>query len=254
MRAVPAGDYDYEHDGAYYSTVRRPEPHFARAIRNAFGDATSLINVGAGAGSYEPEDMTVTPVEPSASMRSLRPAHLASAVDAVAEDLPFADKVFDAALAAVTVHQWSDLGRGLAELRRVTRGPVVIMTFDPVSLRKFWLAEYAPEMMERESGRMPDLAELAAQLTGKVRIDELSIPADCADGFAEAYFARPEAFLDPRVRTSQSAWGFIDRGTERRSVERLSVALEDGSWDDRFGELRSMSMYPGSLRLVVSPD
>ena len=94
---------------------------------------------------------------------------------------------------------------------------MVIMTFDPVSLRKFWLAEYAPEMMERESGRMPDLTELAAQLTGKVRIDELSIPADCADGF-------------------------IDRGTERCSVERLSVALEDGSWDDRFGELRSMSM------------
>ena len=103
---------------------------------------------------------------------------------------------------------------------------MVIMTFDPVSLRKFWLAEYAPEMMERESGRMPDLTELAAQLTGKVRIDELSIPADCADGF-------------------------FDRGTERRSVERLSVALEDGSWDDRFGELRSMSMYPGSLRLVT---
>lgn len=251
MRAVPAGDFDYEQNGAHYSAIRRPEPRFARTIRDALGDASSLINVGAGAGSYEPEDLSVTPVEPSASMRSQRPPHLAPALDAVAEDLPFPDKAFDAALASVTVHQWSDLGRGLAELRRVTRGPVVIMTFDPVSLRKFWLAEYAPEMMERESARMPDLGQLAAQLAGNVRIEELSIPADCADGFAEAYFGRPEAFLDPRVRRSQSAWGFIDGDEERRSVERLRAALEDGSWDRRFGGLRPASEYSGSLRLVV---
>ena len=251
MRAVPAGDFDYEQDGAHYAAIRKPEPEFARRIRDALGDASSLINVGAGAGSYEPVDLSVTPVEPSESMRSQRPPHLAPALDAVAEDLPFPDKTFDAALASVTVHQWSDRGRGLAELRRVTRGPVVIMTFDPVSLRKFWLAEFAPEMMGRESGRMPDLGELAAQLSGKVRIDELSIPADCADGFAEAYFGRPEAFLDARVRRSQSAWGFVDGNEEHRSVERLRAALEDGSWDRRFGGLRSASEYSGSLRLVV---
>jgi SAM-dependent methyltransferase len=252
MRAVPAGDFDYERDGAHYATIRRPEPRFARSIRDALGNASTLINIGAGAGSYEPEDLSVTPVEPSASMRSQRPPHLAPALDAVAEDLPFPDSSFDAALAAVTVHQWSDLGRGLAELRRVTRGPVVIMTFDPVPLRQFWLAEYAPAMMERESGRMPDLDQLATQLGGTVRIDELPIPADCADGFAEAYFGRPEAFLDPRVRKSQSAWGFIDDEEERRYVDRLRAALEDGSWDRRFGGLRSASEYPGSLRLVVS--
>jgi len=252
VRAVPAGDFDYERDGAHYAAIRRPEPRFARRIRDALGDASSLINVGAGAGSYEPLDMTVTPIEPSASMRAQRPPHLAPALDAVAEDLPFPDGAFDAALASVTVHQWSDLGRGLAELRRVTRGPVVIMTFDPVSLREFWLADYAPEMMERESGRMPDLDDLATHLGRDVRIDELSIPADCADGFAEAYFGRPEAFLDARVRRSQSAWGFIDGDEERRSVERLRAALGDGSWDRRFGGLRSASAYPGSLRLVVS--
>jgi SAM-dependent methyltransferase len=252
MRAVPAGDFDYERDGAHYSAIRRPEPRFARRIRQALGDATSVINIGAGAGSYEPEDLVVTPVEPSASMRSQRPPHLAPAVDAAAEDLPFPDNEFDAALASVTIHQWSDLGRGLAELRRVTTGPVVIMTFDPDSLRKFWLAEYAPAMMERESSRMPDLDELAEKLGGNVRIDELAIPADCADGFAEAYFGRPEAFLDPRVRRSQSAWGFIDGDEERRSVERLRAALQDGSWDRRFGRLRSASEYSGSLRLVVA--
>jgi len=252
MRGAPAGDFDYEKGGADYSAIRRPEPRFAGAIRDALGDASSLINVGAGAGSYEPDDLVVTPVEPSASMRAQRPPHLAPALDAVAEDLPFPDKSFDAALASVTVHQWNDLGGGLAELRRVTKGPVVIMTFDPISLRKFWLADYAPLMMERESGRMPDLDQLAAHLGGNVQIDELSIPADCADGFAEAYFARPEAFLDARVRRSQSAWGFIDRQEERRSVERLRTALEDGSWDRRFGGLRTSSEYSGSLRLVVA--
>jgi SAM-dependent methyltransferase len=252
MRAVPAGDFDYEQDSTNYAVIRRPEPRFARAIREALGDASTLINVGAGAGSYEPDDLAVTPVEPSASMRAQRPSRLAPAVDATAEELPFPDQSFDAALASVTVHQWGDLGRGLAEVRRVTRGPVVILTFDPTSLRTFWLAEYAPAMMERESGRMPDLGVLTGLLGGTVRIEELAIPADCADGFAEAYFGRPEAFLDPRVRRSQSAWGFIDRDEERRSVERLGAALDDGSWDRRFGTLRSAAEYPGSLRLVVA--
>ena len=252
MRAEPAGDFDYEQDGSHYSAIRRPEPRFAQAIRAALGDASSLINVGAGAGSYEPEDITVTPVEPSASMRSQRPAHLAPAVDAAAEDLPYPDGAFDAALASVTVHQWSDLARGLAEVRRVTTGPIVVMTFEPAALRGFWLGDYAPALIERESGRMPELDRLADLLGGDVRIDELPIPADCTDGFAEAYFGRPEAFLDVRVRRSQSAWSFIDPDEETHSVERLRTALEDGSWDTRFGDFRTAPEYAGSLRLVVA--
>lgn len=255
MGREPAGDFDYERGGHLYSTIRRPEPRFAERIRAAFGDSTTLVNVGAGAGSYEPAEMSVTPVEPSASMRSQRPAHLAPAVDAVAEALPFPDRSFDAALASVTVHQWRDLDRGLAEVRRVTRGPVVIMTFDPDMLRAFWLAEYAPEVMQQESGRMPSLDLIATRLGGTVRAEALPIPADCADGFAEAYFGRPEAFLDERVRKSQSAWGFIDPATERRSVEALRRALDDGSWDARFAGLRAAPEYWGSLRLVISePD
>jgi SAM-dependent methyltransferase len=255
MRPEPAGDFNYEVDGAHYSAIRRPEPEFAARIREALGDASSLINVGAGAGSYEPDDMVVTPIEPSASMRSQRPPHLSPAIDAVAEDLPFPDHSFDAALASVTVHQWPDLNRGLTELRRVTRGPVVVMTFDPDPLREFWLAEYAPEMMVRESARMPPIGQITIGLGGAVRVDELPIPADCSDGFAEAYFGRPEAFLDDRVRRSQSAWGFIDPNTERRSVEALRNALDDGSWDARFGALRSTDHYHGSLRLVTAlPD
>jgi SAM-dependent methyltransferase len=250
VRVIPAGDFNYEFSDNEYSQIRRPEPHFARKIREALGDAKSLINVGAGTGSYEPVDMSVTPIEPSESMRRQRPPHLAPAIDAVAEDLPFPDKTFDAALASVTVHQWHDLRRGLSELRRVTRGAIVIMTFDPVSLRKFWLAEYAPEMLAHESGRMPDLAQLVALLSTDVHIEALPIPADCADGFAEAYFGRPESFLDAQVRKSQSAWGFITPHEERTSIGRLRSALEDGSWDRRFGTLRSAPEYSGSLRLL----
>jgi len=255
MRGEPAGDFDYERYGQHYSAIRRPDPHIAAAVRRAMGEADSLINVGAGAGSYEPEDIEVTPVEPSASMRSQRPPQLAAAIDAIAEDLPFPDQSFDAALASVTIHQWRDLDRGLGEMRRVARGPVVILTFDPVSLRKFWLADYAPELMERESGRMPHIERVVASLGGRASVDAIPIRADCTDGFAEAFFGRPEAFLDERVRGSQSAWGFIGPSVEERSVEVLRTAVDDGNWDREHGPLRSLAEYPGSLRLITAlPD
>ncbi len=255
MREQPAGDFDYEQDGHHYAGVRRPEPRFAAAVRQALGDARTLVNVGAGAGSYEPADMDVTPVEPSEVMRRQRSAHLATAVDATAEDLPFGDGAFDAALASITVHQWRDLDRGLAEVRRVTRGPVVVLTFDPIALAEFWLAGYAPQMMSHEAGRMPSMDRLAEGLGGTVTVDVLPIPAGCADGFAEALFGRPEAFLDERVRRSQSAWGFVDRDVEERSVAALADALASGAWDDRHGHLRTVEEYVGSLRLLTAyPD
>lgn len=255
MREEPAGDFDYERAGQHYSSVRRPDPYIAAVVRKAIGDAVSLINVGASAGSYEPEDMEVTPVEPSGSMRSQRPPHLADAVDAVAEDLPFSDDAFDAALASVTIHQWRDLNKGLTEIRRVTRGPVVILTFDPDTLRSFWLAEYAPELMERESGRMPRIEVITEQLGGRANVDPVPLPANCSDGFAESFFGRPEAFLDDRVRRSQSAWGFIEPEVEARSVSALRTALADGTWDRRHGHFRTSAEYPGSLRLLTAyPD
>lgn len=255
MREKPAGDFDYERGGQHYSAVRRPDPFIAGVVRKAIGNAISLINVGAGAGSYEPEDMEVTPVEPSGSMRSQRPPRLAVAIDGVAEDLPFSDDAFDAALASVTIHQWRDLNKGLTEIRRVTRGPVVILTFDPVALRSFWLAEYAPELMERECGRMPQIEFITERLGGSTLVDSVPLPANCSDGFAESFFGRPEAFLDDRVRRSQSAWGFIQPEAEVRSVSALRTALEDGTWDRRHGHLRASEEYPGSLRLLTAyPD
>src|SRR5262249_6451654 len=134
-----AGDVNYAAIGGTYSTYRRPDPRIAAMIVAALGDARSVLNVGAGAGSYEPLDRSVTAVEPSASMRARRPAHLAKAIDAVAEALPFPDAHFDAAMALYTVHQWPDVARGLAELRRVTRGPIVVMCGDGQTLKSFWL-------------------------------------------------------------------------------------------------------------------
>ncbi len=252
MRSEPAGDFDYEKSGDHYSLIRRPEPRFANKIREALSGASTLINVGAGSGSYEPSDMVVTAVEPSASMRAQRPAHLAPAVDAVAEALPFADKSFDAALATVTIHQWRDLGLGLGELRRVTRGPIVIMTFDPEALRGFWLSDYAPALMRYEAGRMPAIEHVVELLNEPVRSFALPIPLDCADGFAEAYYGRPEAFLDERVRRSQSAWGFISAQEESDCVDQLRTSLDSGEWDERFGHLRTQSEYVGALRLIVA--
>ncbi|MFB9830897.1 class I SAM-dependent methyltransferase [Actinoallomurus acaciae] len=255
MSGPIAGDFDYETHGAGYAVQRRTDPRIAAYVHDALGDARTVVNVGAGAGSYEPADRRVTPVEPSASMRSQRPGRLAPAVDAVAEDLPFPDDGFDAAMATVTIHQWSDTDAGLRELRRVSRGPVVILTFDGDALDLLWLAEYAPELIAAERLRYPDIEHVRQVLGGTTTVTTVPIPIDCVDGFTEAYYARPERFLDPLVRKSQSAWGFVDQAAIDRTVERLRTDLADGEWDRRHGHLRRQPRFLGSLRLITAlPD
>ncbi len=161
-----AGDADYGRIGSGYTAYRQPEPEIEAAIRRALGDARSVLNIGAGAGSYEPRDVEVTAVEPSAQMRAQRPADRVAAIDGIAEELPFADDTFDAAMATFTVHQWSDLKAGLVEVRRVTRGPVVVLTCDPTLLQKFWLHEYAPEAMDTEARRYPSVEAITSGLGG----------------------------------------------------------------------------------------
>ncbi|HEY8547967.1 MAG TPA: methyltransferase domain-containing protein, partial [Acidimicrobiales bacterium] len=236
----PAGDFDYEAGGAGYADHRRPDPRIAALVHEALGDARTVVNVGAGAGSYEPDDRHVTPVEPSARMRAQRPRHRAPAVDATAEALPFDDDAFDAAMATVTVHQWGDQERGLAELRRVTRGPVVVLTFDPAAIADFWLAAYVPELVEAEVPRFPGIAWLGERIGGGGRwsATTVPIPIDCTDGFTEAFYARPERFLDEPVRRAQSAWAFVDPSVEARFVEQLTADLADGTWDAAHGHLR----------------
>jgi SAM-dependent methyltransferase len=185
-------------------------------------------------------------------MRAKRPAHLATAVDATAESLPFDDDAFDAAMTTFSVHQWSDLRAGLREMRRVTRGPVVILTCDPDLVRAFWLQEYAPEVLDTEARRYPSTADLADGLGGVVTIDKVPVPLDCTDGFNEAYYGRPEALLDPAARLSCSAWSFPGLAVHDRFTSQLSRDLADGTWDRRHGHLRTQPALDGSLILVTS--
>ncbi|MBL8594411.1 MAG: methyltransferase domain-containing protein [Devosia sp.] len=247
-----AGDANYGVIGRNYSGYRQAEPEIAARIIAALGPAATVLNVGAGAGSYEPVDRAVTAVEPSAAMRAQRPAHLPPAIDAVAEYLPFADQSFDAAMATFTVHQWQDLARGLAELRRVSRGPVVILSCDPTALERFWLNDYAPEAIAVEARRYPPLAAITAGLGGDAEIIPIPIPLGCIDGFGEAYYGRPERLLDPGARLANSAWSFVAPAVGERFVAELGRDLADGSWDRRHGQLRTQPYFEGSLRLIVA--
>jgi SAM-dependent methyltransferase len=208
------------------------------------------VNVGAGTGSYESQAFEVTAVEPSATMRAQRPAHLSRAIDAVAEALPFPDGAFDAAMTTYSVHQWSDLKAGLREMRRVARGPVVVVGGDPDRVRDYWLAEYAPEMMEIEARRYPTISEIAETLGGTVEVTRIPIPFDCADGFVEAYYGRPEGLLDPGARKACSAWSLVDEQRAAQYVEALRAAIESGAWDARHGHLRTQPSFDGSLVLI----
>jgi len=248
-----AGDADYATIGIDYPRYRRPDPRIAARITQALGGARTVLNVGAGAGSYEPTDRQVTPVEPSATMRAQRPAGRATAIDATAEDLPFADGSFDAAMTTFSVHQWGDLRAGLREIRRVTRGPVVILTGDPERLRRFWLNEYVPEVIDTEARRYPSLEALSDGLGGPVAGTVVPVPLDCTDGFNEAYYGRPEALLDPAARRSCSAWSFADAAVHDRFAHDLGRDLAEGTWDRRHGYLRTLPAFEGSLILVTSP-
>jgi SAM-dependent methyltransferase len=246
-----AGDADYGVIGREYSRYRRPDPAIADLIRDALRPARTVLNVGAGAGSYEPTDLEVTALEPSASMRAQRPAHLPRAIEGVAEALPFADGIFDAGMATFTVHQWQNLAQGLAEMRRVVRGPIVILSCDPGELTKSWLNDYAPEMIAVEAKRYPPMSSLTAALGKHASVRPVPIPLHCSDGFGEAYYGRPEALLDPGARRANSAWSFVDPSVAERFVRHLTRDLASGAWDARYGHLRTQPSFDGSLKLIV---
>lgn len=249
---MPAGSIDYDEHAAAYPAKRRADPRIAARVLEALGDARSVLNVGAGAGSYEPRDRHVLAVEPSAGMRAQRPADLAPAIDACAEALPLDAASFDAAMAMITIHHWRDSRAGLCELRRVARERVVVLTFDPAALGDFWLlADYLPEALADDRRRFPSIEEVVDML-GEARVESIPIPADCSDGFLEAYFARPEAFLDPAVRRAQSIWSRLPPDIEQRALAELEADLRSGVWDQRHGALRCRPSYEGALRLVVS--
>ena len=242
---------DYERHGRTYARYRRPDPRIAARIHAALGGARTVLNVGAGTGSYEPSDRWVLAVEPSATMRAQRPASAAPAIAAHAEALPFDDGAVDAAMACVTIHHWKSPAAGLGELRRVSRGPVVIFTFELDELPS-WQKEFLHEGLAKERPRFPSIDEIAAALGGRTRVERIPTPGDCIDGFFEAFWRRPEELLDPAVRSAQSMWALLEPGIERRIIDRLAAALDSGAWDAEHGHLREQESFQGALRLVIS--
>ncbi|GAA3213435.1 MerR family transcriptional regulator [Dactylosporangium siamense] len=239
----------YDTIGSAYPATRRTEPRIAARIWAALGDARTVLNVGAGTGSYEPPDRDVTAVEPSAVMRALRPAGAAPCVAASADSLPFEDQSFDAAMAVSTVHHWPDPIAGLRELRRVARR-VVVFTYDAASHQRFWLnRDYLPEFAGLVVGG-PALDDLTRAIGG--RAEPLPVPWDCADGFFEAYWRRPEAYLDEHVRRAVSVWTRVGPQAEQRAVRKLHADLSSGVWAERNADLAELDAADLGLRLLVA--
>ncbi|MFT3794311.1 class I SAM-dependent methyltransferase [Flavobacterium sp.] len=245
--------FNYDQFGQTYSGHRQTDPRIAAQVNHFLSPAQTILNVGAGAGSYEPSDKYVVAVEPSSVMRAQRLQNgKVPAIDAKAGNLPFDDQTFDASMAMVTVHHWPDIAQGLSELRRVTKGPVIVMTFDPDALDDFWNAAYFPELIAVEKARYPKIDTIANALGGNCEVVAVPIPLDCVDGFQEAFYGRPEAFLQKQVRLSQSAWGFLPDGLEAELVGRLQSDLDSGEWDRKYGHFRQLPTFTCALRLIVS--
>lgn len=242
----------YDEIGARYATGRHTDARWMRPIDAALGDARSVLDVGAGTGSYEPES-TVLAVEPSLRMIGQRGRGRAPAVRAVAEGLPLRDDAVDAALAVLTVHHWTDWRRGLAELRRVARRQVVL-AYDTTMHADYWLVrEYVPEIAALELAR-PSAADIARELGnhGPVEVTALPVPWDFRDGVFPAYWRRPWAYLDPDVRANCSALAQTDQHAVARGVERLRSDLESGAWQKRHVDLLAREELDVGFRVLVA--
>ncbi len=240
----------YDTIGATYTATRRTEPRIAAQVWAALGKAQTVLNVGAGTGSYEPPDREVTAVEPSAVMRAQRPASAAVCVAATAESLPFEDKCFDAAMAFSTVHHWQNPIAGVREMQRVARRVLVLTcdTSDPAWRRRFWLTQdYLPEIAASRIG-------LATELAGAIgaRVEPVLVPWDCVDGLFEAYWRRPEAYLDENVRRGISVWTRVGTDAEQRAVRSLRDDLASGRWAERHGDLLNLEAADLGLRLLTA--
>jgi SAM-dependent methyltransferase len=238
----------YDTIGASYSVTRRTEPRIAARIWAALGDARTVLNVGAGTGSYEPPDRDVTAVEPSAVMRAQRPADAARCLAAVAENLPFKTQSFDVAMAVLSDHHWPDPIAGLREMQRVARR-VVVFQFDTSQLDQFWLTrDYLPEIADLTAG--PSLTERARAIGA--RMEPVPVPWDCADGFFCAFWRRPRAYLDDHVRRGISGWDAVGPAVEQRAVRSLQDDLGSGRWAERNLDITTLDSAELGGRLLVA--
>ena len=237
----------YDRIGINYAQLRKPDPRIAAVISDALGPAKTILNVGAGAGSYEPADRQVTAVEPSLEMIRKRTVQAAKVIQAFAEDIPFEDDAFDASMAILTIHHWRDKKKGLEEMRRVTRGRIVLLTFDP-SCRP-WLTDYLPELASLDQAQMPAMPDYQKWL-GAVKVTPVPVPHDCSDGFLYAYWRRPEAYLDRRIRSGSSSFWAI--GDVEAGLQRLKQDIDSGEWQRRYAELLALDAYDAGYRLIVA--
>jgi len=244
----------YDTIGRGYARMRREEPRLRAQIHAALGDARTIVNVGAGAGSYEPADRYVLAVEPSDVMAAQRRPDLAPALRGAARELPLRDRAVDAAMAILTIHHWDgDQERGVRELRRVARGPVVIMTYDADVYSQNWLLrDYMPELIELNGRIFPPPARIAGWLGGAVDIRPARVPRDCQDWMLGAMWAHPERVLDPEARAVTSGFAMMAPEVVARVVRELSRDLADGTWDARNGALRALDECDVGMRLIVA--
>ena len=241
----------YDAIGVGYADVRRPDPRIEARLHASLGDASPVLNVGAGTGSYEPQDRAVVAVEPSPTMIRQRPPGSAVALRSVAENLPFGDGAFAGAMALLTIHHWPDPITGLQELRRVTRGPVVVLTFDHAVHAQQWLVtDYLPAMLELDADVPP--ADEVADALGGGTVEVLPVPHDCTDGFCHAWWRRPEAYLDPGVRAGISGIARLPESVVDAAMVRLAADLESGAWLHAHRDLLAEDAIDGGYRLVVS--
>jgi len=251
MRTVASEPPIYDRIGVGYASRRKPDARFFARILEALTGCETVLNIGAGTGSYEPPTCALA-IEPSWTMIGQRPAGAARCVRAVAEHLPLRDRSFDASLAILTMHHWKDAKAGLAEMRRVTRKRIVLFTWDPGADREFWLTrDYFPAILEIDRRRFPSM-RLLREALARVQVQAVPVPADCQDGLFGAFWQRPEAYLDPVIQRSNSAMAQMDPAQVRSGIDRLRRDLAAGTWSRRNSSLKSLSALDLGYRLIVS--
>jgi SAM-dependent methyltransferase len=243
----------YDEIGVGYTTNRCADHRIEQQILNALGNAQSIVNVGAGTGAYEPGDRDVLAVEPSAVMRAQRPPDAARCIDACAESLPLPDDSFDAAMALLSLHHWSDWRAGVRELRRVARERVVILTYDPAHPARSWLMrDYLPELAQLDVERFPPIDEQAAATGEATTVEAVPLPHDCRDGFLGAYWRRPHAYLDPEIRAGISTFHLPGAESLLGGLDRLAEDLESGRWARHYHDILDCKELDVGHRLLTA--
>lgn len=241
----------YDQIGRTYAATRISDSRIAEQISRALGNAETVVNVGAGTGSYEPSDRRMLAVEPSGTMLAQRPSGSAPVVQAVAGALPFMDDSFDAAMSVLSTHHWTNLSKGIAEMRRVSRDRAVVFTYDVECIDDFWVCRYFPFIPQLDKSRFVSIGQIAEWLGG-ASVQPVPIPADCIDGMLAAFWRRPEAYLDAGVRAGISSFAVMPAALLDEGLKHLEEDLTSGAWFRRYGNLMQLDDLDCGYRLLIA--